>query len=292
MATSYKSRFSVARKDIEAAFDALPSPVLTTDSVAEILNLHRDHWRIGKIGTLQFIELLRENSNLKPEKLKFESRPVTRLIWRKATDYEIVQSINENGYFSHYTAIYLNGLTDQVPKVFYFNVEQAVRPGGGKLVQESINRVFRGKCRLSARVAPLGERSVCMLNGGNTDCLGVRQQVSPEGKASIRVTDVERTLIDAVVRPIYSGGVHQVLAAFKAASNKVSVNRLASYLMKINYTYPFHQAIGFYMERAGYREGQIELIRAFSRDFDFYLDYGIKSPEYIERWRLFVPQGL
>ncbi|QDU30592.1 hypothetical protein ETAA8_57380 [Anatilimnocola aggregata] len=291
MPVSYKSRFLVARQDIETALDSLSSRVLTADVVTDLLNQFRENWRLGNIAPLAFLRLLEEHSHLHTVKLRFPTRPVTRLVWREASEFEIVQSLSEKGYFSHYSAIYFNGLTEQVPKIFYFNIEQAVRPGGGTLVQEAVDRVFRGKCRQSSRIASLGERSVCMVNGGNTDNLGVFPRKLAESTSEIHVTDIERTLIDAAVRPAYSGGVHQVLAAYRAASKNVSVNRLVSYLLRINYTYPYHQAIGFYMERAGYRATQIELLNEFKIEFNFHLDYGLKNPDFNSRWRLFIPKG-
>jgi hypothetical protein len=292
MPVSYKNRLLVARSDIEAALDSLPSRVLTSEVVIDLLNHSRENWRIGNISPATFLRLLEDYSHLKSVKLQFPTRPATRLVWREASEQEIVQSLNENGYFSHYSAIYFNGLTEQVPKRYYFNIEQAVRPGGGTLVQEAIDRVFRGKCRQSSRIAPIGERTVCILNGGNTDNLGVFPRKIADGQTEIRITDIERTLIDATVRPAYSGGVHQVLAAFhRASKDNVSVNRLVSYLMRINYTYPYHQAIGFYMERAGFRPSQIELLDEFKIEFNFYLDYGLKNPDFNSRWRLFIPKG-
>ena len=49
------------------------------------------------------------------------------------------------------------------------------------------------------------------------------------------VTGVERTLIDATVRPVYSGGINEVLTAFSRASKMVSINKLVAMLKKINY---------------------------------------------------------
>jgi hypothetical protein len=84
-----------------------------------------------------------------------------------------------------------------------------------------------------------------------------------------------------------------VLKAFKNAKGKVSINRLADMLKNLDYVYPYHQAIGFYLERAGvYDKSSIRLLRKTKMSHDFYLAHGMKDPEYSKEWRLFYPQGL
>ncbi|OGR95314.1 MAG: hypothetical protein A2902_05485 [Elusimicrobia bacterium RIFCSPLOWO2_01_FULL_64_13] len=67
---------------------------------------------------------------------------------------------------------------------------------------------------------------------------------------------------------------------------------MASYLKKLNYIYPYHQVIGFYMQKAGgYDTSQIDLLRSPGMDYDFYIAYGMRETEYIKEWRLHVPKG-
>jgi len=52
------------------------------------------------------------------------------------------------------------------------------------------------------------------------------------------------------------------------------------------------QALGFYLDIAGaYKEPQIDLLRQFPIEYDFYLTYEMKNPEYDPKWRLFYPKG-
>jgi predicted transcriptional regulator of viral defense system len=114
--------------------------------------------------------------------------------------------------------------------------------------------------------------------------LGVTGQRPPEETYIIRVTNLERTLIDIAVRPFYSGGVHKVLEAYKRAAERVSVEQMATMLQTLDYTYPYHQAIGFYLERSGYYDdASIKLFHEFPKEFDFYLANGMKSTAYSKR---------
>lgn len=236
------------------------------------------------------LQALVKNKLLFALTLPFPYRTVTRFTWGPAPTYRIIQSVDEKGYFTHYTAMHIHGLTDQIPKTVYFNVEQPATGGGGQLSQEGINRAFRGRCRVLNNVIDFRDLSVCKLNGQNTNQLGVIRASVDD--SDVRVTNLERTLIDATVRPVYAGGVGEVAEAFKKAAPKLSVNKLVSYLRKLNYTYPYHQAIAFYLSRTGvYRKSQIDLLRKFPIEFDFYLNYQLKNPAYNEEWRLFVPKG-
>ena len=62
-------------------------------------------------------------------------------------------------------------------------------------------------------------------------------------------------------------------------------------LRKLNYTYPYHQAIGYYMQRAGYEADQFERMRALGLRFDFYLAHGLGETDYVQEWRLFIPKS-
>lgn len=95
-----------------------------------------------------------------------------------------------------------------------------------------------------------------------------------------------------MVRPSYAGGVSQVLAAYGAAKTKLSVNLLIKMLKKLDYLYPYHQAIGFYMSRAGYPAGHYEKLQKLSVKFDFYLAHNMAATAYDPDWRLHYPKGL
>ena len=56
--------------------------------------------------------------------------------------------------------------------------------------------------------------------------------------------------------------------------------------------YPYHQAIGFLMQRVGYSETDYRRLQALGLDYDFYLGHGLKEPAYSEDWRLYYPANL
>jgi hypothetical protein len=127
----------------------------------------------------------------------------------------------------------------------------------------------------------------------HTGLLGVIERELPDVPIPVRVTSIERTLIDIAVRPAYAGGTQAVLNAYQQASRDVDVQTLINLLDKIKYIYPYHQSIGFYMEHSGcYSPEQMELIRCIPRHYNFYLDYEIRDPSFDKTWRIFYPKSL
>jgi hypothetical protein len=108
----------------------------------------------------------------------------------------------------------------------------------------------------------------------------------------LEATNLERTLIDITVRPAYAGGVGELLKAYRTARNRVSIDRLLGILDELTYVYPYHQAIGFLMQSAGYEPSDYAKLAAREREYDFYLAHGMEDPLYSKEWRLYYPREL
>jgi hypothetical protein len=146
--------------------------------------------------------------------------------------------------------------------------------------------------------ASLGSRArhegleICQISGKNTGDLGVIEAEHPR-HGKVRFTSLERTLIDAAVRPEYAGGPEVVLQAYAAGAAMASPKRIADLLEQLDHTYPYHQVIGFYLERSGrYVQEAVDLFRRQPMEFDFYLDRCIPERAYSARWRLYYPREL
>ncbi len=104
------------------------------------------------------------------------------------------------------------------------------------------------------------------------------------------MTDLERTLIDITVRPGYAGGVDRVLQTYLAAKSLISSEKLIGTLGQLDYVYPYHQAVGFYMQKAGYDRAAWAALREKKQRYDFFLEHGMKKPMYDPEWRPFSQQ--
>ena len=290
-----QSRLQIAKSDIVKAFEDTGKRVFWPSDISQILEQNRVFWRLARnTTTAKFLEFLRKKTDLHLEYLEPLNHPnvagISRYVWKEASAYEIALSMKREAYLCHGTAMFLHGLTEQIPSRIYVNSEQSPKPGSGRLTQEGINRAFAGKQRESQFIFKFGDSEALLLWGKNTGQLEVIDMEYAGTK--LRVTGLERTLIDIAVRPSYAGGVFQVLDAYRVARDRVSVGTLVATLKKLDYVYPYHQAIGFYMQKAGYTKSQYNRLRNIGLDYDFYLAYGLKDKEYDLDWRLFFPKSL
>ena len=288
------SRLQIARADIIKAFETVPRRVFSAEDIGEILEQNRAFWRLSThTGLRKFIEFLIEKSDLRIKEItpvNHDISAIYRYFWREASAFEVALSLKRDAYLCHGTAVAIHGLNDQIPQRLYLNKEQSPKEGSGGLTQTGIDRAFANKQRETRLIYRFDEIEVAIVWGKSTGNLEVIEM--NYGGATLRVTSIERTLIDIAVRPAYAGGPLQVLAAYRGAMEKVSVGVLVATLRKLEYIYPFHQAIGFYMERAGYPKSKYKRLKELGLKFDFYLSYGVKDPEYVPNWRIYIPRGL
>jgi hypothetical protein len=289
-----RSRLQIAKPDIVALFDAGPK-VLRERQIAAVLSQNRAGWRLAQSTTVDaFVTFLVKSGKLRKHKFDFPNRPETLYVWGEVPLLETLLDLKPHSYYSHYTAMRLHGLTEQVPKVIYISHERSAETvPGSRLSQDAIDEAFKRPARVSNNSVEFAGHRVVLLNSAFTSELGVIPHTTEQGTGAdvrVRVTNLERTLIDAAVRPAYCGGVYEVAKAFELAKDTVSVNAMGAMLRKLHFAYPYHQAIGFYLERAGYRANVVELMR-LDMPFDFYLTHDMGEASYVSRWRLHVPKG-
>lgn len=295
------SRIQIAKSDIVKAFAAGPR-VLRTQDVAEVFNQQRDFWRLTKSTSLaSFVRFMTEKTNLKSVRFGFPNREMSGYTWGDVPLLETLLGLVEHSYYSHYTAVRIHGLTEQLPKTIYLSREKSSGSAVGReqlepFDQKAIDSAFSRPPRASKNEIELQDEQVrvVLLEGAYQGNLGVTAgeiHLGGERGLHLSYTGLERTLIDIAVRPFYAGGVFEVAKAFERAKDRLSVNTLAAMLQRMSFGYPYHQAIGYYLERAGYKPSLLGLFQRMPMEREFYLTHDMGKMSYSSRWRLHVPQG-
>src|SRR6202162_1941786 len=262
------------------------------DLAIQITQLHAEHAFPKSTSERKFQRLIIESRTLKkialPATSPFEAK---RYHWDSFSPYELALSIKPGSYLSHGTAAYLHNLADREPETIYVNKEQSFKNSKGNLTQAGINRAFSNKQRHSGYVVMHNQLKITLLSGKHSDRLGVIKMTGRQGE-QLELADLERTLIDIAVRPAYAGGAKAVAEAYRRALPKTSIMDLTRMLADLRYVYPYHQAIGFYLQNAGHPLPPLQALREMGINFDFYLEHGAKSTRFDPYWRVHCPENL
>lgn len=292
MPPSLQTRIAIT--DIATFFNNAPSPIYSSSEIAQILQQKWRDWLIPEnLGRQDLMNFLLMKTKLRMVELQSQNyHPILRYTWDRVSPYQLALSLRRNAYLSHESAMFLHRIRDGVPTKIYVNQEQTPKHRiASVLSQKSIDSAFLRPQRYSSYVFKYDRWHIVLIAGKYTGQLGVAEIAGSQGER-LRATGLERTLIDITVRPSYAGGARCVLEAFKSGKDRVRPSVLIKILKNLDYTYPYHQAIGFYMDRAGYDTTTLKKLRTLGLDFDFYLAHGTRDKRYDSYWRLFYPKGL
>lgn len=282
----------IDKKILKDYFYQFKNHVFKYTEIRKIYQENKNAWIKENPSFEKFIKYLIKETELMEIILKFPFRKEIRYTWEKNYFYKILMSLGTNAYVTSSTAMKLNGLIENISNIYYINIEQKPKKNQNQeLTQENIDKAFQNRVRVSSNIAEFDGKRICIHNGKYSQSLGVIELIVDNGEL-VRVTDVERTLIDITVRPVYAGGVIEVLKAFKNAKGKLSIDKIVEYLKKLDYTYPYHQCIGFYLKTSGYKDPELEKLRDIGFKFDFYLEHKMNEVEYSQEWRIFYPKIL
>ncbi len=285
-----RTRFYNAEGYIKTFFKTSTKKVYSIQQLNLVFDKYRDAWKLPvSMNSNKFIERLIKREILKKKILEFDGYLQDKEIYLcdDANIFEMALVLINKSYLSHYTAAYLNGLTTQIPKIVYLSFEQGNKLGRDHyLEQKAIDNAFSKPQKMSNTKTIIDDYAILIHNGMNTNRAGVYSN------DEYSLTNIERTLIDIAVRPSYAGGVLSVLDIYKNAVEKVSINKLVAILNNIDFIYPYHQAIGFYLERAGIESKKLDQLRKKKMEFDFYLAYDMQEKEYSQNWKIYYPKGM
>jgi predicted transcriptional regulator of viral defense system len=210
--------------------------------------------------------------------------------------FDICIACTEDRFFCNLSAIYLLGLTEQRPNTFYLAKETHA---GSKIVQEynqsKVRQAFMKKSRNTTKYIEYHSERLFFLEKQTLSALGVIEQaynLEKHNPIKYRVTNIERTFLDSVITPQYSGGVKFVLEVF--ANAKIDVDQLYKIYNKLNPYYPYWQRVGFFLDKIGHEDEAQAWQRKFQKKElkEFYIDKEFRSTWVMDsKWNILYPEG-
>ena len=283
-----RSAFSIALPSIVKRLREEGRAVLDNQDLVSIFEIERYNWKLplGWYANKFIDALLAQDGLLYPVDVVFKGTTRRYGLQRQPSPEEVAASLHRGVYLCYYSALAYHGLTDQRPRMIYVNVEQQSKPGERFLTQEAIDGAFSRPQRVTTDIGTIdGGYQVTRVRSVNTYRVGIMRSVN--GWA---VTNLERTLVDACVRPTYSGGVHEVAEAYRRSVDSLSINKLVAILGKLNFLYPYHQVVGWYLTSVGGMKMEaVDRLYRIPREYDFYVAHGMTDTKYDPVWRVHYP---
>lgn len=153
-------------------------------------------------------------------------------------EFELVQALAEPAAVSHWSALVVHELTDQIPGVVWVTTTSE---GTAPRVATRV----RGVEYRFHRVLP--ERF-----------FGVEEIWF--GPSRVPVTDPERTLLDGLTNPGFCGDFPEVMAAFHARGDRLRVERIVDYALQLDRATA--KRLGWVLEHLGLQSDQLDRLRA------------------------------
>jgi predicted transcriptional regulator of viral defense system len=181
--------------------------------------------------------------------------------------YEIGSHLSESSYISYHSALEFHGLAHQ-----------------------PFNEVFvSSQSRFNSFCYDDVDYTYCRQTATNIKGVG-----SPKGNPFVRVTDIERTLLDCFDRIDRAGGIEELVHCMEGVV-LIDEGKLVAYLAAFNKAF-LYQKTGYLLERikeqAHISDSLIELCREKGTKSVKWLTNNDESDTFVNRWRLYVPQVL
>lgn len=282
-------------------FDVEMPDVMTYRDIATYFEQKKSNWGLLKTTTVgNFLDFLISNQIVRQFNYSFSTKiHGTRFLRRSGAHTTAILSLRPKSFLSHAGAAYVHKLLRSEPFLLVFNMEQIGVESNAMPSQEAIDRAFQNKQRISKARSRVDGLECVMVHSKDVGNINVVEHTCPDpwnqSMIKVRCTSIERTLIDMVVRPAYSGGIDSVLFAWSQVGDLVSIDDLLHVYGEMDFTYPYHQVFGWIMEYTGvFRSDDIKKVQMLSTDRDFYAVHGFKKGvlDYNSKWKLFVPKGM
>lgn len=187
------------------------------------------------------------------------------LAGQSISEYEIAMHMANPSTIAYWSALHYHQLTQQIPhKIFVLTVTDA------KLPKKTVDK----------------DREI-IANNLHYNILSVKKehffgiQKVWVGPTRVNVTDLEKTLIDAISKPKYCGGFSEVIEAYKIALDKIDFNKTIEYAEKMGINI---RRLGWMLEHIG---AAPEIVTKIEKKYNGYIKLnasGLNRGKFDRKW--------
>ena len=186
--------------------------------------------------------------------------------------YDFVYSLEKNGFFSMFTSLNIQGLTNFRDNFIFISKERMKRVNfkSKDITQEAIDKAFTNKPRRTKAYATIYNYNIVILESNNTQEIGI---IKYKG---YKISSINRVFVEIISNIQYSKTPDDVIYEFKNLKDKLDINEIFNIIEKFDFVYPYYQLAGYYLEKIGFLKE--ELSKFFNKKTDL-IFYTIKNKE-------------
>ncbi|MFW3382896.1 hypothetical protein ACN2C1_04775 [Aliarcobacter butzleri] len=186
--------------------------------------------------------------------------------------YDFVYSLEKNGFFSMFTSLNIQGLTNFRDNFIFISKERMKRVNfkSKDITQEAIDKAFTNKPRRTKAYATIYNYNIVILESNNTQEIGI---IKYKG---YKISSINRVFVEIISNIQYSKTPDDVIYEFKNLKDKLDINEIFNIIEKFDFVYPYYQLAGYYLEKIGFLKE--ELSKFFNKKTDL-IFYTVKNKE-------------
>ena len=186
--------------------------------------------------------------------------------------YDFVYSLEKNGFFSMFTSLNIQGLTNFRDNFIFISKDRMKRVNFNSkdITQEAIDKALTNKPRRTKAHDTIYNYNVVILESNNTQEIGI---IKYKG---YKISSINRVFVEIISNIQYSKTPDDVIYEFKNLKDKLDINEIFNIIEKFDFVYPYYQLAGYYLEKIGFLKE--ELSKFFNKKTDL-IFYTIKNKE-------------
>lgn len=219
------------------------------------------------ISGRSFFNMLQNRLELKTYSISSEKiNKVRYTLYSDINVYDFVATFEKQGFFSMSTSLNIQGLSNEKNEFVFFSKELTPKyyNKNNEIHQEDIDQAYEKEYRYTSSIATYKNNHVIYLTPKHTGRFEVVRY------NEYYVSSVHRAFVEMIIHVQYFKSFETVIEIFKPLKNRLDVKRIFKVLEIFDLIYPYHQLIGFSLEKVGFYKNDLDLFKKQVSDLKFY----------------------